>query len=103
AAESVLVPLARAMAEAAAKGWRAAPLINGEERTGAGDPVLDPSDHRREIGRVVQASAADVETALAAAHRAQPGWDRTPAERRAAALERAALLYEERTAELMAL
>jgi RHH-type proline utilization regulon transcriptional repressor/proline dehydrogenase/delta 1-pyrroline-5-carboxylate dehydrogenase len=91
------------MAKAAAEGWRAAPIVSGAERSGKGAPVVDPSDHRREVGRVMTASTADVEAALIAAHRAQPDWDRTPAERRAAALERAAQLYEERMAELMAL
>jgi RHH-type proline utilization regulon transcriptional repressor/proline dehydrogenase/delta 1-pyrroline-5-carboxylate dehydrogenase len=98
-----LKPLAAAMAAAAVRPWRAAPLIAGEERSGAGTPVLDPSDRRREVGRVVEASAADVEAALIAASAAAGLWDATPAERRAAVLERAAELYEEHGPELMAL
>ncbi len=91
------------MSEAAEPGWKAAPIVIGEERLGRGRIVFDPSDRQREIGRVVEASAADLDAALVAASQAAPDWDATPADRRAAILERAAQLYEERRPELMAL
>ncbi|MBI1779632.1 MAG: bifunctional proline dehydrogenase/L-glutamate gamma-semialdehyde dehydrogenase PutA [Proteobacteria bacterium] len=101
--ETQLAPLAAAMDEAAGRGWKAAPIVAGRERSGSGKIVRDPSDHRREIGRVVEASAADLEAALAAASASSAAWDATPAERRAQILERSALLYEEKMPELMAL
>jgi RHH-type proline utilization regulon transcriptional repressor/proline dehydrogenase/delta 1-pyrroline-5-carboxylate dehydrogenase len=91
--------LAAALAEPAT----AAPIISGKEIAGDAEPVYDPSDRRRQIGTVIHADAATVEAALAAATRAAPGWDRTPATERAAILERAADLYERDRAALMAL
>ena len=88
---------------ATAREWRAAPMIDGSEAAGDAAPVFDPSDRRRRIGAVVAADAEAVEAALAAAHRAAPGWDRVPADARAAMLERAAALYERERASLLAL
>jgi len=81
----------------------AAPVVAGSERAGRGEAVFDPADRRRQIGTVIAADAASVEAALAAASRAAPGWDRIPAGERAAALERAADLYERERNMLMAL
>ena len=54
-------------------------------------------------GRVANAQPDAVEEALARAVRAAPSWNRTPADSRAAVLERAADLYERDRALLMAL
>ncbi|GAA6164831.1 bifunctional proline dehydrogenase/L-glutamate gamma-semialdehyde dehydrogenase PutA [Pelagimonas sp. KU-00592-HH] len=70
--------------------WQAGPLIAGEAQPEAPQPVTNPYLQSDSPGTVAHASAADVETALAAA---KP-WDATPAER-AAILARAADLYEE--------
>ena len=74
--------------------WHAAPLIAGEPAPEAPEDVINPSDLTL-VGQVSPASAADVEQALAAA---QP-WD-APAAERAAALNKAADLYEENFGEL---
>src|SRR5207237_2138902 len=55
------------------------------------------------IGTVVAAGPGAVEQALARAVHAAPSWNNTPAEQRAALLERAADLYERHRAALMAL
>ena len=55
------------------------------------------------LGRVTDASAADVDQAIATARAYAPTWDRTPAVRRAHMLERAAVLMEQNLPELMAL
>ncbi|HVH77761.1 MAG TPA: bifunctional proline dehydrogenase/L-glutamate gamma-semialdehyde dehydrogenase PutA, partial [Stellaceae bacterium] len=81
----------------------AAPIVSGEEISGVAEPVFDPADRRRQIGAVVSAGAAMLETALAVTSRAAPGWDRAPAAERAAILERAADLYERDRDALMAL
>ncbi len=98
-----LAPLAEAMAHAAAGPWSAAPLVRGEMLEGPARPVIDPSDNRRAVGQVVEADAAALEAALASAAAAAPAWDATPAETRAACLERAADLLEENLAVLMVL
>jgi RHH-type proline utilization regulon transcriptional repressor/proline dehydrogenase/delta 1-pyrroline-5-carboxylate dehydrogenase len=102
-APNVLLELRTALAAARERPWTAAPLVDGVEMPGATLPVLDPSDRRRQIGTVVAAGPEALERALALAQRAASSWDRTPAEARAAALERAADLYESHRAELMAL
>ena len=100
---AALVPLARAMEKAAAERWMAQPIIGGAERSGAGRTVRDPADHRREIGEVVEAEADAVDEALERASAAALAWDRTPADERAAILERAADLLEAERAPLMAI
>src|SRR5439155_5359792 len=80
-----------------------APILGGSELGGEGAPVFDPSDRRRRLGTLVDASPEAVEQALARAARAAPGWDLTPADSRAERLERAADLYERERAVLLAL
>jgi RHH-type proline utilization regulon transcriptional repressor/proline dehydrogenase/delta 1-pyrroline-5-carboxylate dehydrogenase len=100
---TTLMALREGLGAAMRRPWRAAPIIVGIERTGAPEPVLDPSDRRCWVGEVVSAGQADVDLALARAVRGAPLWDCTPAGERAAKLEAAADLYESRMAELMAL
>jgi RHH-type proline utilization regulon transcriptional repressor/proline dehydrogenase/delta 1-pyrroline-5-carboxylate dehydrogenase len=88
---------------ALAKPATAGPIIRGQDVAGGGEPVFDPSDHRRETGAVISADAAALEQALAVAANAAPRWERTPAVERATILERAADLYERDRAALMAL
>ncbi len=89
---------------AAAGPWRAAPVIGGVAGTGGkARPLNDPADRRRQVGEVVEATAGDVETALAAATASAAQWDATPAGDRADCLERAADLLEGDMAGLMAL
>ena len=65
--------------------------------------VLNPADLDDVVGEVAEAAAGDVEAALAAAPEGFRVWAAVPAVERAAALRRAADLYEERAAELTAL
>lgn len=95
--------LAEAMEAASEHAWRAAPLIDGQAKAGAGVAVHCPADRERQVGWVLWSEHADVEHALAAAEAAQGAWADTPAEIRAQALERIAELYEVHRAELMAL
>src|SRR5690606_35030567 len=99
----VLAPLAREMEAAASRPWDAAPIVGGVERSGNGRPVSDPADRRRTVGHVVEATADDVEQALARASRAVVDWDAAPAESRAACLERAADIMEAEMPALMAI
>ena len=88
---------------ASAGAWAAAPIVDGLTRAGAGRAVLDPADNRREVGRVSEADADDVASAVASAVEAVGDWDRTPAQARAEVLEAAADLIEADRARLMAL
>ncbi len=46
------------LAEALRRPWHAGPIVGGIELAGAGEPVRDPSDRRREIGTVANATPA---------------------------------------------
>src|SRR5689334_8217436 len=98
-----LADLRTGLAAALRQPARAAPIVGGVELAGAEVPVFDPSDRRRRIGTVIAAGPEAVEQALARAARVAPSWNNTAAERRAALLERAADLYEQQRAALIAL
>ena len=96
----------RALAErvnAAVKPWRAAPRVPGAVVSSAALPVTNPADRRQTVGEWQPADSGTVEKALANAVAAQPAWDRTPAASRAAILEHAAHLLEQRMADYVAL
>src|SRR5262249_53028759 len=97
-----LAALPDRFAEALARPWTAGPIIAGGEQPGPTEPVLDPSDRQRQVGTVVASGPRELEQALDRAQRSAPSWDRTPADERAAILERAADLYQSRMIELMA-
>ncbi|WP_336098868.1 bifunctional proline dehydrogenase/L-glutamate gamma-semialdehyde dehydrogenase PutA [Roseovarius sp. CH_XMU1461] len=78
--------------------WQAAPLLAGDAAPNAPRDLTNPADPADSPGSVAEASAADIETALA---HAAP-WD-APAEDRARVLNRAADLYEENFGEIFAL
>ena len=100
----VLAPLADAMSAAAVPGWQASAIVGGEERGGeAAKEVRDPADLRRVVGQVTEATDGNVQAALSLAAAAAPGWDATPADERAACLERMADLMEAEQAGLMAI
>ena len=65
--------------------------------------VREPGDHRVAIGVARGISAGVLEQALGATHAAQPGWQATPADARAAILERAAEVFEQRFVDLTVL
>jgi len=98
-----LAPLGQAMAVAAAQAWTAAPLVGGVAVSGPAKPILDPADSARAAGTVVEATAEDLDRALALAQAAAPGWDALGGAARADCLSRMADLMEADRAELLAL
>ena len=80
-------------------------MIGGADAVGKAKarPVLDPADRRRTVGTVIDARARDIGAALTQACAAAPEWDRTPAEARAAILDKAGDLLEDNRAALIAL
>ncbi|WP_242110656.1 bifunctional proline dehydrogenase/L-glutamate gamma-semialdehyde dehydrogenase PutA [Luteimonas aquatica] len=88
---------------AAATQWRAAPLVPGAQVGGPLIAVSNPADRRQQVGQWQAADSATVELALRNAVQAQPAWDATPAASRAAILEHAADLLEQRLPQYIAL
>jgi len=95
--------LAEDMTSAAGADWTAAPGEPAGGAKAAARPLNDPADRRQTVGEVHEADAEQVGRAVAAAQAAFAGWERLPAEARALCLERAADLFDEHRAELMAL
>ena len=81
----------------------AVPIVNGRPGSGESSSSVDPSDTGNVVGTVVNATQSEVDDAMAASQKAQVDWDRTPADQRAAVLEKAADLFEQNGAELMSL
>jgi RHH-type proline utilization regulon transcriptional repressor/proline dehydrogenase/delta 1-pyrroline-5-carboxylate dehydrogenase len=88
---------------AARSDWRAAPLVPGASVNAASIAVTNPADRRDIVGQWQAADSAVVEQALRNAVAAQPAWDATPAASRAAILEHAADLLEQRMPQYIAL
>jgi len=97
----------RALAEqinaAAREDWRATPLVPGANVSGPDIAVTNPADRRQTVGQWKAADSATVEKAVQNAVKAADGWNTTPAASRAAILEHAADLLEQRMPQYLAL
>ena len=82
---------------------RATALVPGVASHGAAVAVLSPSDTARQVGSVVNATAADVDRAFAEGRKGFHAWSRTPVETRALVLERMGDLLEEKRDHFLAL
>lgn len=98
-----LLALEQAMRAACKTPWFAAPLIAGKEINHHPQAVFDPSDRRHQLGEVSAASIDDVDAALQHASQATFTWDAQAVTERAACLERAADLLQQRMPEFMAM
>ena len=102
--EATLASLAKDLGVSATHAWIADP---GVADGGAGDrrpnEVLNPANHRDHVGKLVEADPSDVSAALERSAHAAPRWRSTPVSERAACLERAATLIEERMPLLLGL
>jgi len=78
-------------------------IASGADNARNTKPINDPSDRRRKVGEVVEATADHAIAALASAHRVAHDWDALGGNARAVILEKAADLYERDRAHLMAL
>jgi RHH-type proline utilization regulon transcriptional repressor/proline dehydrogenase/delta 1-pyrroline-5-carboxylate dehydrogenase len=90
--EDALAALADALRASRGETWTAAPTLAGDVAITAagGHDVLNPADHDDIVGRVREATLADVERAVASAAEGAPAGAATSASDRAALLERAA-------------
>ncbi len=83
----------------ASETWQTAPMIAGPVTGGARRKIRNPADQNDLVGEVIEASEADIATALTAAR----AWSDRPASEIAAVLNRAADLYETHTGAFFAL
>ncbi|MDH3232582.1 MAG: bifunctional proline dehydrogenase/L-glutamate gamma-semialdehyde dehydrogenase PutA [Alphaproteobacteria bacterium] len=95
--------LAEDMEAATEQEWIAAPGAPAGGAAEPGRPLSDPSDRRQVVGVVHEANSEQVGRAVTAAVSAFDDWTRRPAPERAACLERAAYLFDEHRASLMAI
>ena len=98
-----LMNLRDGMSLAEREPWSAAPLVGGVPVKGKAHAVYNPADSSQRIGEVIDTTADIARDAFERALRAQILWDDTPAGARADALEKAADLYEQHGARLMAI
>jgi RHH-type proline utilization regulon transcriptional repressor/proline dehydrogenase/delta 1-pyrroline-5-carboxylate dehydrogenase len=82
--------------------WSAAPVASGKRIAGKAVSVGNPANRAESIGSVVTADHQTVTKAIDAAVAAQPQWNATAADDRAAILMRAADLFEAKLPELVA-
>jgi RHH-type proline utilization regulon transcriptional repressor/proline dehydrogenase/delta 1-pyrroline-5-carboxylate dehydrogenase len=94
--------LLRDCERASQQSWSAAPLVSGKTRSGTDSVMTNPANTIEQIGHCVSADAATVGAAITDAVRSQQDWDAAGGEKRAQVLERAAGLFEEQTAALVA-
>jgi RHH-type proline utilization regulon transcriptional repressor/proline dehydrogenase/delta 1-pyrroline-5-carboxylate dehydrogenase len=92
-----------AMQKSLQRKLTASPIVGGQALAGADQPSVNPANTGQIVGTCQQADRNAVDSALDLATRNHGDWDRTPAAERAAILDRAADLYEEHAAELMAI
>lgn len=102
--ESVLSSIGAAFEHFGSKQWHAQPLLAVED-VSAGPQVMirNPALHADQVGTVREASAAQVDAALAAAQAYALDWQTTEPSQRAQMLNRAANLLEENMYEFLAL
>jgi RHH-type proline utilization regulon transcriptional repressor/proline dehydrogenase/delta 1-pyrroline-5-carboxylate dehydrogenase len=95
----VCEPLLERLKALESRKWTARPTLGKGKRKA----VTSPHDRRIEVGTVFEASEAEVDRMVRAAHAAQPDWDALGGEARAQRLDRAADFYEEHREELLSL
>jgi RHH-type proline utilization regulon transcriptional repressor/proline dehydrogenase/delta 1-pyrroline-5-carboxylate dehydrogenase len=79
------------------------PILSGRAAADVAVPVSSPANTREIVGLTRDATAEEIRHAMAAAAAAQPAWDATPAEVRAACLEKAAQQLQQRRGEFLSL
>ncbi|HXH01341.1 MAG TPA: bifunctional proline dehydrogenase/L-glutamate gamma-semialdehyde dehydrogenase PutA, partial [Xanthomonadaceae bacterium] len=100
---ALLAAITQASTPASMQDWTAAALVPDAAIATQPIEVRNPADRGECIGRWHPADAGVVEQALRTAVSAQPAWDATPVDARAAILERAADLLEARMPAFIAL
>ncbi|HEX4387609.1 MAG TPA: bifunctional proline dehydrogenase/L-glutamate gamma-semialdehyde dehydrogenase PutA, partial [Steroidobacteraceae bacterium] len=100
---AVLASLEAELRAQAGERHAGGPILSGRVARDAHVPVTSPADTRDVVGLTRDAGAEEIRAAMSAAAEAHPAWDATPVGDRAACLERAATLLEERRALFLSL
>jgi len=79
------------------------PILGGKSVRDADVPVVAPANFLEIVGLSRDATADEINRAMEVGARAQPAWDALPAAERAACLDRAAALLEERRVQYLSL
>jgi len=98
-----LTALSDGMTTAFARNWQATPMHRAIAKEDEVIVVTNPADRRQQVGVAVYASHDECHQALATALSAFPKWDAVPVAERAQILRRTANLFEQHSAELMAI
>ncbi|OQS11924.1 trifunctional transcriptional regulator/proline dehydrogenase/L-glutamate gamma-semialdehyde dehydrogenase [Chromobacterium violaceum] len=102
--EHVLATLQLGLQASEQQRWAAFPMLgDGDVTDGELQEVRNPADHSDVVGKVIEASAADVERALALSAGIAAAWAATPVAERAASIRRMADLMEAHMPALMGL
>ncbi|OHX14377.1 trifunctional transcriptional regulator/proline dehydrogenase/L-glutamate gamma-semialdehyde dehydrogenase [Chromobacterium sphagni] len=102
--EHVLATLQLGLQASEQQRWAAFPMLgDGDIADGQLQEVRNPADHSDIVGKVIEATAADVERALAQSASYASVWAATPVAERAACLNRMADLMESHMPALMGL
>ncbi len=98
-----LAVLKAELAKRAQQTYRGGPILGGRSVRDAEVPVVAPANTLQVVGFSRDATATEITLAMDAGAAAQPGWDAVPAAERAACLDRAADLLEERRVQFLSL
>ncbi len=90
--------LSEGFRQAAKKTWSASPFLRDVSN---GQAIVNPANTDQTVGTVEEAGIDDVDKAMQTAQQAYVNWTRTPVEKRAEILERAADLLESHKSDLM--
>ncbi|MCF6368987.1 trifunctional transcriptional regulator/proline dehydrogenase/L-glutamate gamma-semialdehyde dehydrogenase [Rhizobium halophilum] len=101
--EQVLARLTNELQRSAEIDWTATPMIEGVVPGGNARPVSNPADHADIVGHVSEATENEAQAAARAAKETAGEWGAVPPVERAARLERAADLMQERMPILLGL
>jgi RHH-type transcriptional regulator, proline utilization regulon repressor / proline dehydrogenase / delta 1-pyrroline-5-carboxylate dehydrogenase len=100
---AALAELEAEMRSHAPTRYSGGPILSGRPARDLSVPVVSPADTRQIVGLTRDASAAEIREAMEAGAAAQPAWDDTPARVRAACLEQAGELLQQRRGEFLSL
>ncbi|MCT2559929.1 bifunctional proline dehydrogenase/L-glutamate gamma-semialdehyde dehydrogenase PutA [Tsuneonella sp. YG55] len=95
-------PLLEELARLETRHWDAGPTFPGAE-SGEVAPITSPQDLTHEVGTRRDATAEEIDAAIARAQAIQPGWNALGGEKRALLLEAAADAFEAHTPEFLSL
>ncbi|MBP6711609.1 MAG: bifunctional proline dehydrogenase/L-glutamate gamma-semialdehyde dehydrogenase PutA [Propionivibrio sp.] len=101
--KTTLDAVRRAIDSSKSVKYFAAPVVGGQAMNGDSTPVRSPADRRDVVGEVVFASNEHVGRAMERARAEFHNWESTPALERAAILDRAATMMQNRLTDLVAL